>query len=156
MNLYRYISFEEFINLITIKCFHYVNPTNWQDVYEGAMFKALEAPQSRKQLLLALMKEPSQNGAEIALKNYCKLIFAKYHWFGQCWTYESEESDAFWRIYSYDNHAIRISTTTRQIDDLFPSDLYYKESKKVKYDSVSDDRFVQKMLNCVRRSKSAA
>lgn len=154
MNLYRYISFEEFMNLLTTKQMHYVNPTKWQDVYEGAMFKALEVPGLRKKLLSTLLTTPSPHGAEIALKNYCKLLFARYHWFGQCWTYEPEESDAFWRIYSYDNHAIRISTTKDQIIDILPSNLYYKESRKVKYDNVSDEIFAKKMLDETLRVKS--
>lgn len=37
-------------------------------------------------------------------------------WFGQCWTTNSD-TDAMWRIYSGDNHGLRIRTSLRKLAD---------------------------------------
>lgn len=152
MELYRYISFEEFVNLITVKKLHYVCPTEWEDTYEGYLFRMLGISLShKKELLNRLFDDCSFVDVSLALKKYCKIAFARYHWYGQCWTKEKNENDAFWRIYSHNNRAIRISTTTEALDALFPSDQYYKEMKSIIYENESGNLLLEKLLSATLR-----
>lgn len=99
MKLYRYISFEEFVNLLTTKSMHYSCPTKWEDTYEGYMFRSLDDVSHRTELLKRMWNEipsniPDFEKALSILKNYCKIAYARYHWYGQCWTREANENDA--------------------------------------------------------------
>lgn len=59
--------------------------------------------------------------------------------YGQCWSTLSD-SDALWRIYSYNHHAIQIKTTDIRIKNLLKTeaDVPY-EIRKVKYDVEPED-----------------
>ena len=39
LNLYRYIGFEDFVNLVVLKKDRYNYPANWDDGYEGFLFR---------------------------------------------------------------------------------------------------------------------
>lgn len=141
MDLYRYISFEEFVSLITWKKLHFVQPTQWPDTYEGFIYRIFN-DDSYKKMLLSNLYDKLPNGtpeerASTALTNYCGILHATTNWYGQCWTYDGEESDSFWRIYSHGDKSIRIHTTDEKIEKLFDPDHYYTAQKPVTYDKES-------------------
>lgn len=116
-SLYRFISFPAFINLIEKQTERYVLPSTWEDTYEGYLLRLLEK-NNTEESLRALMDIISPNNPSAAVGNYLKLSVARWSCYGQCWT-TIPESDAFWRIYSYDRMAIRIETNEQQIKELF-------------------------------------
>ena len=141
MELYRYISFEEFVSLITLKQLHFVQPTQWPDTYEGFIYRIFN-DDSYKEMLLSNLYDKLPDGtpeerASTALTNYCGILHATTNWYGQCWTYDGEESDSFWRIYSHGDKSIRIHTTDEKIEKLFDPDHYYTAQKPVTYDKES-------------------
>ncbi len=159
MKLYRYISFEEFVNLLTTKAMHYSCPTKWEDTYEGYMFRSLDDVSHRTELLKRMWNEipsniPDFEKALSILKNYCKIAYARYHWYGQCWTREANENDAFWRIYSYGKRSIRISTTDDSLWELFPTDNYYRAKKSIQYDAASGKEFLNIQFDATLQTKS--
>ena len=89
--LYRYISFEQFIDMFQKQALTFVLPEKWEDPTEKVAFDTV---------------------IESINDHYmrCLLEIHKFQTFCQCWTI-LDESDAMWRIYSYDRKAIRICTT---------------------------------------------
>ena len=96
--LYRYINFETLVGMIQEKALTFVLPELWEDPYEGKP-------------LLDFLIEKKNTYERIILT----LIYQKT--FGQCWTTLSE-SDAMWRIYSYNNRAVRIKVSKDKISKL--------------------------------------
>jgi len=41
------------------------------------------------------------------------------HFYGQCWTFNADETDALWRIYSHGKDGFRVRTTIRKLFDQF-------------------------------------
>ena len=96
--LYRYISFETLVGMLQDKALTFVLPELWEDPYEDRPF-------------LEFLKTKDNIYEYILFATvYCKT-------FGQCWT-ELSESDAMWRIYSYNNRAIRIKVANAKISKL--------------------------------------
>lgn len=96
--LYRYISFEQFVGMVQNKALTFVLPELWEDPKECAPFE---------QLLLSMDNI------------YERILFAAMHnkTYCQCWT-RASESDALWRIYSYNNRAIQIKASEEKIRQL--------------------------------------
>lgn len=93
--LYRYISFESFVGLVQNKALTFVLPESWEDPKEGsAFFEFLNSLE------------------DVFEKILCYSIYNKT--FGQCWT-KLSESDAMWRIYSYNNRAVQIKVDTDKL-----------------------------------------
>ena len=98
--LYRYVSFEAFVGMVQDKALTFVLPEIWDDPKEGAPFR---------QLISNL-----ENGYERVM------LYAIYNkTYAQCWT-KLSESDAMWRIYSFNNRAIQIKVLEEKIK-LLPS-----------------------------------
>lgn len=93
--LYRYISFEAFVDLIQKQALTFVLPELWEDPKESAPF-------------LEFLKG-KENGFERAL-----FYAAHNKTYGQCWS-RLAESDAMWRIYSFNKHAIQIKVSTKKL-----------------------------------------
>lgn len=115
-SLYRFISFPAFVNLVEQKQERYVRPTSWEDTYEGYFLSRLEKDDIKK-CLMQLADAICQNVPETAVDNYLKLYNARWNCYGQCWT-KRFESDALWRIYSYEKMAVRIETDEEQIREV--------------------------------------
>ena len=83
---------------------------------------------------------------EATINNLLKLEHGKYFVYGQCWSTLSD-SDALWRIYSYNNHAIQIKTTNIRIKNMLKinPDISY-EIRKVKYDVEPEDNLMHKQV----------
>lgn len=71
--LYRIISFPTFINMIENKVERYVNPTSWEDTYEGYMLRMMEKSENRKKVIEVLFDIVSPNKIEDVITNYLKL-----------------------------------------------------------------------------------
>lgn len=144
MDLYRYISFEEFMSIVTLKRLHFVQPTQWPDTYEGCLYQMLENDENLEPLLSILYEasafEEQRFIAKGMITDYYRILMVKHNWYGQCWTYKGDESDAFWRIYSYNNKAIRIRTSNLKVKKIFDSENYMVKMKKIRYDkNLSED-----------------
>lgn len=139
MDLYRYISFEEFMSIITLHHLHFVQPTQWEDTYEGCLYRLLDNKENKEKLLSILydnVDETDENEkAYRVLLGYYRILSVKYNWYGQCWTYKSEESDAFWRIYSYNKMSIRIRTSDLKLKKILKKEACLVRMKKVTYDN---------------------
>ena len=94
--LYRYIPFEAFVGMIQNKSLTFVLPELWDDPKECAGFEHYVEQQDDVYEKLMLWS--------VYYKTFC-----------QCWT-TLAESDAMWRIYSYNNRAIRISIKRESVD----------------------------------------
>lgn len=113
-SLYRIVSFPGFVNLIESKTERFVEPTTWEDTYEGYMLRLLENTSKRKDVLRVLYEKVSPNDIDATVRTYMKLWSARWLCYGQCWS-KTAESDALWRIYSYDKMAVRIETNDELI-----------------------------------------
>lgn len=96
--LYRYISFEAFVGMVQSQALTFVLPELWEDPKEGAPFQQL------------LEQLDSVYEKAMLYSVYCKT-------YGQCWT-KLPESDAMWRIYSFNNRAIQIEASVKQLAKL--------------------------------------
>lgn len=158
MDLYRYISFEEFMSIVTLKHLHFVQPTQWADTYEGCMYRLLDNDKNKVVLLSKLydssaMSDENSKAVDILLKYY-RILMVRHNWFGQCWTDRRSESDAFWRIYSYNNRAIRICTSVQKIEKILSSEKYNVEKKKVIYDDMTDNDLFEPQIELLVQSNN--
>jgi len=125
-SIYRFTSFESFVNIVQNKKLAFVNHELWEDPYEGFIFKALKSPEGRLKIQQISQKLFSQDLISIMmLSNFNNCIH------GQSWS-RCEESDALWRIYSFNNQAIRIEVDFENINkllDVICGDIIYKDFK---------------------------
>lgn len=132
--LYRFISLEDFLALITSKQEHYVRPSIWEDTFEGYLFSTLTLRKNRKHIIDQLLRGETRDDAIAAALSYERIWYSRNFQFAKCWT-TLPESDALWRIYSYDKHAIRISTSVDEIKNTLPPEEYsIPHIKTVDYD----------------------
>ena len=94
--LYRYISFETFVNMVQKNALTFVLPSLWDDSHEDVPFERLVSKRD----------SPVEMAFLIAIHNKT---------YAQSWS-ELAESDAMWRIYSYNNRAVRIKVKKNKID----------------------------------------
>ena len=50
-HLYRFISFEDFINLVINNKDRFVRPSIWDDGYEGYLFSSLDSPEDVRHIV---------------------------------------------------------------------------------------------------------
>lgn len=139
-NLYRFISFENFVNLVVRKKERYVRPSTWDDTYEGYYLSKLGTEEGTKEVIELWYKKITDGKIETTLNNYLKLWYVKWFSYGQCWT-ETQEDDAMWRIYSYDKKSIRIESDKKKIKNIFENNILWENKqqflKKIEY--IKDD-----------------
>lgn len=108
--LYRYVPFEIFVGMIQSKTLTFVLPELWDDPKECACFK--------------------HNLARLNDIYEQLMLLSVYHkTFCQCWT-TLAESDAMWRIYSYNNRALRLSIkrdNVRLLDNVKAIEVEYSD-----------------------------
>ena len=158
MDLYRYISFEEFMSIVTLKHLHFVQPTQWADTHEGCMYRLLDNDKNKEVLLSKLydssaMSDENSKAMDILLKYY-RILMVRHNWFGQCWTDRRSESDAFWRIYSHNNRAIRICTSVQKIEKILSYEKYNVEKKKVIYDDMTENDLLEPQIKLLVQSNN--
>lgn len=96
--VYRVYAIHWLIELFRMRQNTLVKPASWDDPFENLIFKQTAT-----------------------LKNGQLLDFSEMHehFYGQCWTLNSDETDAQWRIYSPDKRGVRVKTTLRKLFDSF-------------------------------------
>lgn len=122
--LYRYISFETFVGMVQSKSLTFVLPELWDDPKECVSFKHYVEQQDNTYEQLMLWS--------VYYKTFC-----------QCWT-TLAESDAMWRIYSYNNHAIRISIKRENVnllDSVKTVDVKYSDDLDAIFDKGEEGFF---------------
>ena len=102
MNLYRIISLESFIDLLHNKRERYVRPATWEDTFEGYLYSKLYDEKERKKIVEDIYYNVCPRNYKGTIDNILRLEHAKWFVYGQSWSNISE-SDAMWRIYSYNN-----------------------------------------------------
>ena len=93
--LYRYISFETFVGMVQNNALTFVLPLVWDDPQEESPFVRLM----------------NQNASAVQM---AFLIAIHNKTYAQSWS-ELAESDAMWRIYAYNNRAVRIKAKRDKI-----------------------------------------
>lgn len=103
--LYKYISFNRFIEMIELERLYLTNITLWEDPYEGYPIITSFNDQIPN-LCIDLM---GGNLVSVMQGSTLKCLYA------QSWTYDTEESDAMWRIYSQDKLGVRIAVELKEL-----------------------------------------
>lgn len=136
--LFRYISFEDFINLAINNKDRYVRPSSWEDKYEGYLFSRMETPEDVYQIVKEMYYNVCPRNYYAIPDNYFRMWHSKWFTYAQCWS-KHPETDAMWRCYSYENRAIRIRTREDKLLDhtkkVFPNEEQFSVYlNKVSYD----------------------
>ncbi|GAB1443366.1 hypothetical protein MASR2M39_22060 [Ignavibacteriales bacterium] len=91
--VYRVIPIKRLLDLIQDKTNVLVHPSMWDDPYENFLLKS----------------KFKWNGFNIDVSNLRDRVF------GQCWTLNSQETDALWRIYSPEKDGVRLKSSIKQV-----------------------------------------
>ena len=154
MKLYRIISLETFIDILHNKQERFVRPSNWEDTFEGYLYSKLYDKEERKEIIRDIYYNVCPRNYKATIDNILKLEHAKWFVYGQCWS-KIAESDAMWRIYSYNNHSIQIQTTETRIHNLLKRDPHIKyDIKPVKYDINPEENLMHMQVEQLKNSLS--
>ena len=137
-HLYRFISFEDFINLIINNKDKFVRPSVWDDGYEGYLFSSLDSPEDVRHIVNEMYYNLCPRNYYAIPDNYFRMCHSKWFTYAQCWS-EHPETDAMWRCYSYGDRAIRIRTREDKLlahaKSIFPENSCFTVYlRKVSYD----------------------
>lgn len=135
--LFRYIGFEDFVNLIVNNKDRFVRPSSWDDKYEGYLFSCMETIENVHQIVSEMYYNLCERNYYAIPDNYFRMWHSKWFAYAQCWS-KHPETDAMWRCYSYGNRSIRIRTRDDKLmahaKKIFPSEQFSIYLKKVSYD----------------------
>ena len=136
--LFRYIGFEDFINLAINNKDRFVRPSSWEDKYEGYLFSHMETTEDVHQIVSEMYYNLCPRNYYAIPDNYFRMWHSKWFTYAQCWS-KHPETDAMWRCYSYGKRAIRIRTRDDKLlvhtEKIFPD----KEQFSVYLGKVSYD-----------------
>ncbi len=148
ISLYRIIGFDGFMSLLINKEERYVRPIDcWPDTFEGYMLHQLDSSEGMKKVLDKFYTLARSN-VDITIIGLSKLLRCRYACYGQCWS-KVRDSDAMWRIYSYDSKAIQLITNTDRIQRMLNASAWPLLSKKiseVEYDIKDENEALNKLL----------
>jgi hypothetical protein len=96
--IFRVFSVERLIQVFDEKKITLVKPEKWDDPFENLVFQGTAI---------------GNDGIRIHFDNIRKSFY------GQCWTLNTDESDALWRIYSSDKKGVRVKSTIQKLFDTF-------------------------------------
>ena len=127
-NVYRYISFENFVDVVINERLTLVSPLSfWEDTYEGWLFRMLQQKYPDSQ-----SNQFPQNALH-AIQLLGKTVVA------QCWT-KNCDSVAMWSIYSYSNKAVMIKTRQSKLVSINGltsfADVEYNDTKQTAKDEL--------------------
>ena len=127
-NVYRYISFESFVDVVINERLTLVSPLSfWEDTYEGWLFRMLQQKYPDSQ-----SNQFPQNALQ-AIQLLGKTVVA------QCWT-KNCDSVAMWSIYSYSNKAVMIKTRRSKLASINRImslvDVEYNDTKQIAEDEL--------------------
>jgi hypothetical protein len=115
--IYRFISFETFVDTILRQQLTFVHPSLWDDPYEFDLFNS-----NFRNALIA-----SEGGLDVGSTGAVLEHIVSWNTYCQSWT-RLPESDALWRIYGFNNTSIRITVDTDNLaylDDVILLDCEY-------------------------------
>ena len=101
--VYRVFPIDRLIELMTIKKNTLVKPSLWDDPFENIVFQQTASLKSGQTVYFSNIRE---------------------RYYGQCWTLNTEETDALWRIYSPDKKGVRVKTTFKKLWDSYYNPKY--------------------------------
>lgn len=131
MELYRYIPFETFADIVANKQLNLVSPAYWEDTYEGWFWNTLVEN-----------GKPEQSQM---VKEFRNCVFA------QCWS-KNKDSVALWSIYSYNQKAIMIESSWEKLKTLpnvIIKEIEYSEKAEINVDELYQILFHQSKDNLV-------
>lgn len=102
--IYRFISFEAFMDMLIKKSLTFVHPSTWDDPYELKLFESKFSH---------IIDSGNSLYEENTLGAILEHIISK-KLFCQSWT-KLDESDALWRIYNHHNTSVRIEVDLNNI-----------------------------------------
>lgn len=103
-SIYRYIPFFTLFDILKNSHLTFVRPALWEDPFEGFLFrkhKTTVGQQQIREYVLRFQNQQYYSLLELTLNNFERMFFA------QSWS-KSNESDAIWNTYGYENSGIRI------------------------------------------------
>lgn len=112
--IYRFMSFQSFVDLVQFKRLTFVRPDSWEDPYENFMMKKLKTIEGKKEILSECSKIKKIEHPSIVLLSF---VMSRIIYYAQCWTKYSQ-TDALWRIYNYNNMTIRIGVLKNKIESV--------------------------------------
>lgn len=153
--LFRYIGFEDFINLTINNKDRFVRPSSWDDKYEGYLFSHMETSEDVRQIVSEMYYNLCPRNYYAIPDNYFRMWHSKWFTYAQCWS-KHPETDAMWRCYSYGNRAIRIRTKDDKLmayaKKIFPEEEQFSVYlKKVSYD-LSTQSIVEQQISQMKDS----
>ena len=98
--LFRYIGFEDFINLTINNKDRFVRPSSWEDKYEGYLFSHMETTEDVHQIVSEMYYNLCPRNYYAIPDNYFRMWHSKWFTYAQCWS-KHPETDAMRRCYSY-------------------------------------------------------
>lgn len=157
MKLYRYISFEDFVNLAINNKDRFVRPPSWDDKYEGYLFSFMETYDDVRQIVSEMYYNLCPENYYAISDNYFRMWHSKWFTYAQCWS-KHPETDAIWRCYSYGNRAIRIRTKDDKLlantKKVFPEEKQFNVYlEKVNYD-LNKKSILKQQINHMKNSLS--
>ena len=132
--IYRFMSFEAFVDIVQQKALAFMHHEKWEDPYEGFIFKTIKHEEGRKKILRILTELTPDHAMThfLILSNFEKTLF------GQSWT-KCPESDALWRIYSHNNMSVRVEIWSPKVIgalqgalQVHPFEIKYSDSISIK------------------------
>ncbi|HSQ33468.1 MAG TPA: hypothetical protein VLM81_01045, partial [Peptostreptococcaceae bacterium] len=105
LNLYKYMSFPQFISMIEFKQLYLTKISLWEDTYEG-----YDGVKRVEVLLGSILQDKIKN----PIKQIANLVLNSTY--AQSWTYQAQESDALWKEYSEDGLGVRIKMKRSYIE----------------------------------------
>lgn len=103
--LFKYMTFEQFVDLIELERLYLTHVTLWEDCYEGYEVEKFGEYLLKGKELNEKAQHISKQWNEIKKKLY----------YAQSWTKLIDESDAMWRIYSPQKTGVRIKVKKNDI-----------------------------------------
>ena len=128
MDIYKYMSFEQFVSMVEKNQLYLTRIDRWEDVYEGVLIKVL---------FNKLKEECFGNYQKIGIYNILEQrVFQSIY--AQSWSTKEAESDAMWRIYSPNNIGVRIKVDCDKTRDRINTSIkckgYIMKDFKVTYE----------------------
>lgn len=153
MDLFRIISLETFVDLLHNKRERYVRPATWKDTFEGYLFSKIYDKVEQRKIVEDIYYNVCPNNYKGTINNMTNLEHIKWFIYGQCWTTE-KESDAMWRIYSYENHSIQIQSSKEKIEGLLEKAGWTEHDiEHVQYDINPDEDITHIQIEQIKNSK---
>jgi hypothetical protein len=130
--LWKYMSFEKFLDIILNNRLYFSNATRFSDKNEGTL-----SEKTKTILLNSFIKEGlSKNDASMQVTTaQLNIDYKKNHSFVSCWTMDHDESYALWKIYlGGSKSGIAIKTNLKKLVD------------SIKRESLSEDCYLEKVV----------